>query len=161
MQTPIQANQSKSTAGHTLLERVSLLGPTPGGLRVLSDVTTSLNNSYRQANVNRLVSIIARAARRLGEDIVFETSDQRLWARLREHLSRLLLGLLRSGALRGQTPAQAFEVRCDRSTMSQNDIDNGRVIALVQFNAAAAIEQITVVLSMDEGGQVSLVSAET
>ena len=43
--------------------------------------------------------------------------------------------------------------------MSQNDIDNGRVIAYVQFEAAAPIERITVVLAMDEGGQISLVSA--
>ena len=44
--------------------------------------------------------------------------------------------------------------------MSQNDIDNGRVIAQVQFDAAAAIEQISVVLAMDEGGQASLAVTE-
>jgi hypothetical protein len=144
---------------HRLLERVTLLGPTPQGLQMLSDVTTSLDESYRPASVNRLVSAIVRAARRLGEDIVFETSGELLWARLRDSLNGLLGGLLQAGALRGATPSEAFQVRCDRSTMSQNDIDNGRIVAEVRFDAAAPIEQITVVLAMNEGGQVSLISS--
>lgn len=128
---------------------------------LLSDVTTSLDESYRPACVNRLVSVIVRAARRLGEEVVFESSGDLLWARLRESLNRLLTGLLQAGALRGTTPAEAFQVRCDRSTMRQSDIDNGRVIAQIQFEAAAPIEGITVVLALDEGGQVSLVSSES
>lgn len=148
-------NSANSLASHTLMERVSLFGLTPGGFELLSDVTTSLNESYRPAGVSRLVSVIVRAARRLGEDRVFESSGERLWTQLRESLNTLLSGLLEAGALRGETPSEAFDVRCDRSTMTQNDIDNGRVIALVQFDAAVPIERITVVLAMDEGGQVS------
>lgn len=148
-------NPSQSSASHTLMERVSLFGLTPGGFELLSDVTTSLTESYRPASVNRLVSIIVRAARRLGEDRVFESSGERLWAELRESLNALLSGLLEAGALRGETPAEAFDVRCDRGTITQNDIDSGRVIAIVQFDAAVPIERITVVLAMDEGGQVS------
>jgi hypothetical protein len=44
--------------------------------------------------------------------------------------------------------------------MSQQDIDQGRVIARVRFEAAAPVEAITVVLARDEGGQVSLESPE-
>jgi len=150
----------RSTVRHTLLERVSLLVPTPRGIELGSDVTTSLDESYRPASINRLVSIIVRAARRLGEDFAFESSGEQLWTKLRESLDTLLLGLWQDGALRGATPADAFYVRCDRSTMTQNDIDNGRVIALVQFDAAFPIERITVVLAMDEGGQVSLLATE-
>lgn len=148
-------NSANSSARHTLMERVSLFGLTPGGFELLSDVTTSLNESYRPASVNRLVSVIVRAARRLGEDRVFESSGERLWRQLTESLNTLLSGLLEAGALRGETPSEAFDVRCDRSTMTQNDIDNGRVIAVVQFDAAVPIERITVILAMDEGGQVS------
>ena len=148
----------KATAGRNLLERVSLFGQTARGLRLLSDVTTSLDETYRPASVNRLVSTIVRAARRLGEESVFEASGERLWVQVRQRMADLLAGLLAVGALRGSDPAKAFQVRCDRSTMSQNDLDQGRVIAYVQFDAAAPIERITVVLAMDEGGQVSLVS---
>ncbi len=160
MLTPPRADETKSHLRRNLLERVSLLGPTPRGLRLLSDVTTSLDESYRPASVNRLVSVIVRAARRIGEEIIFEASGERLWFQIRQSLNNLLAGLLQAGALRGATSAEAFQVRCDRSTMSQSDIDNGRVIVLVQFAAAAPIEQITVVLAMDEGGQVSLLAPE-
>jgi hypothetical protein len=148
----------KLISGRSLLERVSLFGQTASGLRLLSDVTTSLDESYRQACVNRLVSTIVRAARRLGEESVFEASGERLWLQLRQRMSDLLKGLLAAGALRGSKPADAFQVRCDRSTMSQNDLDQGRIIAYVQFDAAVPIERITVALAMDEGGQVSLLS---
>jgi Bacteriophage tail sheath protein len=43
-------------------------------------------------------------------------------------------------------------VRCDRSTMSQNDIDNGRIIAQIGVTPAAAVERMVVVLALDAGG---------
>lgn len=147
----------ESAVTHTLAQRVSLFGPTPGGLRLLSDVTTSLDERYRPASVNRLIALLIRAARRLGEDIIFEPSSELLWLRMRDRLENLLRTLLRAGALRGASAAEAFQVRCDRGTMSQQDIDEGRVIAEVVLDAAVAIERITVVLALDEGGQVSLV----
>jgi phage tail sheath protein FI len=143
---------------NTLLERVSLLGPTPAGLRLLSDVTTSLSDSYRPASVNRLVTAIVRAARSLGEAVSFEPAAESLWNRLKSDLDALLLGLWQAGALAGASPGQAFSVRCDRTTTRQADLDNGRVIAEVQFSAAVPIEQIHVVLALSQGGQVSLVS---
>jgi hypothetical protein len=161
MTKPPDIEQVKSIARRNLLERISLFGLTQRGLRLLSDVTTSLDDNYRPASINRLVSVIVRAARRIGEDVVFEPSGERLWSQIRRRLNNLLSNLLAEGALRGARPVDAFQVRCDRSTMSQNDIDNGRVVAYVQFIAAAPIEQITVVLSMDQGGQVSLVSPES
>lgn len=151
-------NPQESFTAHNLLERVSLLGTTPNGLRVLSDVTTSLDENYRPASVNRLVSVIVRAARRLGEEVLFDPSGDRLWSQLRDQLNTLLLALLQSGALRGATPEDAFLVRCDRSTMTTSDLDSGRLIAEIQFTPAVPIEQITIVLAMDEGGQVSLIS---
>ena len=78
--------------------------------------------------------------------------------RLRASLAGLLLGLWADGALAGESAADAFEVRCDRSTMTQADLDQGRVICRVTFTAASPIVHITVVFAMDEGGQVSFVS---
>lgn len=161
MTKPPDAGPLKGAARRNLLERVSLLGLAPRGLRLMSDVTASLDDDYRPASVNRLVSVIVRAARRIGEEVVFEPSGERLWSLIRRRLNGLLSDLLAEGALRGPQPADAFQVLCDRRTMSQNDIDNGRVVAYVHFTAAAPIERITVVLAMDTGGQVSLVSAES
>jgi hypothetical protein len=150
---------TKKGLTRTLLARVSLFGPTPSGLALLSDVTTSLDESYRPAGINRLVSSIVRAARRLGEESTFEASGEELWDRIRDSLNLILAGVFAEGGLRGESAEDAFQVRCNRSTMSQNDIDNGRVVAEIIFQATASIEQITVVLALDEGGEVSLISA--
>jgi hypothetical protein len=142
---------------HNLTERISILGETPDGLRLLSDVTTSLDTSYRPASVNRLVSVILRAARRLGEEVIFDAAGERLWRRLQETLTGLMTDLLQLGALR-DTVSEPFRVVCDRRTMTQADMDNGRVIVQVEFEAAAPIERLTIVLAMSDGGQLSLIT---
>jgi hypothetical protein len=147
----------EGAARHALIERVSIIGTTPAGWRLLSDVTTSLDEHYRPAALNRLMAELVRAARTLGDDMVFESSGERTWARVRQGIESLLLRLLHDGALRGATPAEAFTVRCDRTTMSQNDIDNGRMVVNVSISPAAPIEQITVVLALSAGGQVALI----
>jgi phage tail sheath protein FI len=62
---------------------------------------------------------------------VFEPNGEALWTRVRRQLEALLLVEYKKARLTGRKPDQAFFVRCDRSTMTQNDIDNGRLIALV------------------------------
>ena len=69
-------------------------------------------------------------------------------ATLRELMKRLWQG----GALDGATIQDAFSVRCDQSTMTQNDIDNGRLVALVTFNAASTIELIRVTMALETSG---------
>jgi hypothetical protein len=143
-----------------LRERVSLFGQTPEGLILLSDVTTSRTEAYRPANVNRLMSLILRAAQRFGDDLLFEPNGEGLWGRVRDRMEGLLTDLHTLGALRGERPADAFTVRCDRSTMSQNDIDNGRLICEVAFTPTLPIERITVLLTLQHGGGL-LVNATT
>jgi Bacteriophage tail sheath protein len=141
-------------------DRVTVIGPSPGGFRLLSDVTTDDDEAYRPANVNRLVSAIVRAARVTGETAVFQNNGEALWRRLRESMEGLLAGLWADGALAGEYAAEAFEVRCDRSTITQSDLDAGRVLCRISFTAASPIVDVTVVLAMDEGGNVSLASRQ-
>ena len=60
--------------------------------------------------------------------MVFEPNDPRLWAQARAAVQTFLQSLWRAGGLKGTKPEQAFFVRCDRTTMTQNDIDDGRLI---------------------------------
>jgi phage tail sheath protein FI len=60
--------------------------------------------------------------------------------------------LWRLNALEGATLQDAFSVRCDASTMTQNDLDQGRLVAEVIFTAAATIETIRVTLALETGG---------
>jgi hypothetical protein len=142
----------------TLRDRVTVISPVPGGFRLLSDVTTDYDEAYRPANVNRLMNAIIRAARQAGTPEVFQNSGPALWSRLRDSLANLLASLWAEGALGGDSADEAYEVRCDRSTMTQTDLDAGRVICRVTFTAASPIVQITVIFAMDEGGQVSLLT---
>jgi phage tail sheath protein FI len=54
-----------------------------------------------------------------------------LWARMREAIGAFLYGQWRVGAFQGRTPREAFFVRCDRTTMTQDDLDNGRLVCVV------------------------------
>jgi hypothetical protein len=136
----------------SLIERISLFGFTPSGLQLLSDVTAYPGESYRPAPVNRLVAVICRAARRMGESSVFQNNGPALWGRVERFLKNLLTRLWSLNALNGATVQQAFGVRCDQTTMTQNDLDNGRLIALVTFTPASMIETITVTLAMETSG---------
>jgi hypothetical protein len=141
-----------------LIDRVSLFGDSINAVTLLSDVTTSNTTAHRPANVNRIISLVLRATRQSGEDYVFANNGEALWAEISQHLNSVLGTLFKLGALRGKEPDDAFSVRCDRSTMSQQDLDSGRVIAYLHFEPAASIESIDVVLSMQQNGQASLQS---
>lgn len=142
-----------------LIERLSLFGFTPDGLRLLSDVTAYAGESYRPARVNRLVSVISRASRRIGEAVTFDSNGPTLWSRVGTALKQVLTRLWQLGALDGASVTDAFAVRCDRSTMTQNDLDNGRMVAEVSFTAAATIELIRVTLAIEASGASSAITA--
>jgi hypothetical protein len=135
-----------------LIVRLSLFGFTPAGMRLLSDVTAYPGESYRPARVHRLISVISRAARRLGEQMVFDADGPALWNRVQRSLQQLMTRLWKLNALEGDTPQAAFSVRCDASTMTQNDLDNGRLIAQITFTAAATIELISVTVALQTSG---------
>ena len=143
---------SNGAAAKPLIVRMSLFGFTPAGLRLLSDVTTYPGEAYRPACIHRLVSVISRAARQLGERITFRQNGPVLWRRVESSLGALMTQLWNANALDGDTIQDAFLVRCDASTMTQNDLDNGRLIAQVTFTAAATIELIRVTLAIETSG---------
>jgi uncharacterized protein len=134
-----------------LAQRVCLIGPEPDGIAVLSDVTSAPDSAWRPGGVSRLMATLIRAALRAGEAQLFEANGPELWSRVRRTFEELLGGFYRAGALGGKSEAEAFQVRCDRSTMSQNDLDNGRLRAEITVLPAAAIERITVSLELFSG----------
>lgn len=62
---------------------------------------------------------------------VFERNDEQLWTRVRANVTDFLMNEWRSGKLQGSKPEEAFFVRCDTTTMTQNDIDNGRLVVVI------------------------------
>lgn len=143
----------------TLLARCALFGPTPDGVRLLSDRSASAVRGWEQAGVVRLLGQLLRTARQAGETLVFEASGERLWARIRGRFEDMLARFWAAGALRGATAAEAFAVHCDRSVMSQGDIDAGRVVVWVEFTPQLAIERVRVALALAEDGSVQWTDA--
>lgn len=138
-----------------LIDRVSLFGQSIDSISLLSDVTTSNFSAHRPANVNRIITMIVRSAQIAGEEYAFDSNGEGLWAQITRRLNDVLRILFDLGALRGKQPEDAYLVRCNRSTMSQLDLDSGRVIAEIHFEPAASIESIDVILAMQQNGIVS------
>ncbi len=81
--------------------------------------------------MRRYIAYIKRSIKKGIQWAVFEPNTEALWAKVRRTITDLLLQEWRSGALLGAKPEEAFFVKCDRSTMTQNDIDNGRLICVI------------------------------
>ena len=145
----------------SLADRVTLFDSGFSGVRLISDVSTSLDLHYQSAGVCRLVSMLVRACRLLGEELIFESSGENLWATVEYRLSQYLQILYMKGAFRGKDENSAFDVKCDRSTMTQNQIDKGVVIAHVRFEAVSSIESIHISLSLTGNGQVEIESTNS
>jgi phage tail sheath protein FI len=104
----------------------------PGrGNRVWGARTTSSDPEWKYVNVRRYFAYLERSIDVGTQWAVFEPNGERLWANIRDTISSFLTSEWRSGALLGESPREAFFVRCDRSTMDQNDLDNGRLVCLV------------------------------
>ena len=91
--------------------------------------TTSEDPLWKYVNVRRYFIYLEQSIYAGLQWVVFEPNGEPLWAAVRQTVTNFLLNNWRSGALMGTKPEEAFYVRCDRSTMTQNDIDNGRLIA--------------------------------
>ena len=101
------------------------------GVRVWGARTASSEGEWRYVNLRRLALFVEQSLLAGTRWVMFEPNDEPLWHRVTGTVSRFLGTLWRDGALMGASPEEAFFVKCDRTTMSQNDIDNGRLICLV------------------------------
>jgi phage tail sheath protein FI len=88
----------------------------------------SSNALWKYVSVRRLFIFLERSIYEGTQWVVFEPNDDRLWARVIDTIRLFLRGQRRGGALFGRTEQEAFSITCDRSTMSQDDILNGRLI---------------------------------
>ena len=101
------------------------------GVRVWGARTASSEGEWRYVAVRRLALFVEQSLQAGTQWVVFEPNDEPLWSRVTGTVSGFLGSLWRDGALMGASPEEAFFVKCDRTTMSQDDIDNGRLIFLV------------------------------
>ena len=101
------------------------------GIRVWGARTISSDPIWKYINVRRLFLNIEESIEEGTQWVVFEPNNQRLWARVRQTITDFLFRVWKDGALMGTTPDEAFFVKCDETTMTPDDIDNGRLIVLI------------------------------
>jgi phage tail sheath protein FI len=98
------------------------------GIRVWGARTLSSDNQWKYVSVRRLFIFLERSIYEGTQWVVFEPNDERLWPRVRDTIRLFLRTQWRAGALFGTREEDAFFIVCDRTTMTQDDIDNGRLI---------------------------------
>lgn len=92
-----------------------------------------LASEWKYLPVRRLALYLEESLYRGTQWVVFEPNDALLWGQIRLNVGAFMQTLFRQGAFQGNTPAQAYFVKCDSETTTQNDIDNGVVNIVVGF----------------------------
>jgi uncharacterized protein len=101
------------------------------GIRVYGACVSTSDPAWRYVDVRRLMIFIEASIDRGLQWVVFEPNAEPLWARVRRSVSNFLTQIWHNGALEGTRVEEAYFVKCDRTTMTQTDIDQGRLICLV------------------------------
>ena len=110
------------------------------GIRVWGARTLSSDAQWKYVSVRRMFMFLERSIEAGTQWVVFEPNDERLWAKVTDTIRGFLRNQWRSGALLGQTEDEAYYIRCDRTTMTQDDILNGRLICEVGIAAVRPAE---------------------
>jgi uncharacterized protein len=101
------------------------------GFRVWGARTASSDPEFMYVNVRRYLIYLEHSIDNSTQWAVFENNGPALWSRVKEAIDSFLYNEFKEGNLLGDNPTQAYFVRCDRTTMTQNDLDNGRMICLI------------------------------
>lgn len=119
-------------AGINSLIKLAGRSPIVWGARTLAGAD-GVGSDWKYLPVRRLALLIETSVARGLSWTVFEPNGERLWASVRDNVARFLYDLFRQGAFQGQNARDAFFVRCDRETMTQDDLDNGRLVCMIGF----------------------------
>ncbi len=110
------------------------------GMRLWGARTMTSDPEWKYVNLRRYFAYLERSIDKGTQWAVFEPNGEKLWANVRRTIEDFLLNEWQNGALLGEKPEKAYFVKCDRSTMTQNDLDNGRLICQVGVAALRPAE---------------------
>ncbi len=127
--TGLKVNYTKAEQDILNPEGINLIRAIPGqGIRVWGARTASSNSAFKYINVRRLFIYVEESIKANTNWVVFEPNDATLWQRVNMTISSFLDSMWRQGMLAGSTPAEGYFVEIGSSTMSKDDIMNGRLI---------------------------------
>ncbi len=135
---------------------VNALRVKPGPARVIWGARTRVGNDdlaseWKYIPVRRVANFIEESLFRGTQWVVFETNDEPLWASIRLNVTSFLHSLFRLGAFQGSTPSEAYFVKCDRHTTTQDDVNRGIVNIVVGFAPLKPAEFVVIKLQQIAG----------
>ncbi|WP_298685458.1 phage tail sheath C-terminal domain-containing protein [uncultured Methanomethylovorans sp.] len=125
---------------------------TDRGILVWGARNIVLDPLWKYINVRRLFIYVEGSIEKGTQWVVFEPNNERLWARVRATITQFLTTVWKDGALMGTKPEEAFFVKCDRTTMTQDDIDNGRLICVIGIAPVKPAEFVIFRIAQWAGG---------
>lgn len=143
-------NGELNVLGLNCLRTFPIAGRVVWGARTLRGAD-QLADEWKYVPVRRTALFIEESLYRGTQWVVFEPNDEPLWAQIRLNVGAFMNGLFRRGAFQGKTPDEAYFVRCDSETTTQNDIDLGIVNILVGFAPLKPAEFVVIKLQQIAG----------
>lgn len=127
--TGLKTNYTKAEQDILNPEGINLIRSFPGqGIRIWGAKTASSNSAFKYINVRRLFIYVEESIKANTNWVVFEPNDATLWQRVNMTVSSFLDSMWRTGMLAGSSASEAYFVEIGPSTMTRDDIMNGRLI---------------------------------
>jgi len=143
-------NGELNPLGINCLRAFRATGRVVWGARTLRG-SDQLTDEYKYVPVRRTALYIEESLYRGTQWVVFEPNDEPLWAQIRLNVGAFMHNLFRQGAFQGTTPREAYFVKCDKETTTQNDVDNGIVNIVVGFAPLKPAEFVVIKLQQIAG----------
>lgn len=130
--TDLSVTYNETEQGRLNPKGVNLIRKLPGcGIRVWGARTCSSDGNWKYVNVRRLFIFLEESIRANTGWVVFEPNDELLWSRVEGTIRAFLTAQWRNGALAGSSEEEAFFINIGKSTMTEDDILNGRLICVI------------------------------
>jgi phage tail sheath protein FI len=149
----LEFNITKGDQGMLNPRGINVIRNFPGrGILVWGARTCIIDPLWKYINVRRLFLFVEESIEEGTQWVVFEPNDEKLWARVRATITQFLTKVWKDGALMGTKVEEAFFVKCDRTTMTQDDIDNGRLICVIGIAPVKPAEFVIFRIAQWQGG---------
>ena len=127
-----QENGALNPLGLNCFRTFPVYGTVCWGARTLTGADAE-GSEWKYVPVRRLALFLEETLYRGSKWVVFEPNDESLWAQIRLNITAFMQSLFRQGAFAGASPREAYLVKCDKETTTQDDINRGIVNILVGF----------------------------
>ena len=145
-----QENGALNPLAVNCLRTFPIFGTVCWGARTL-DGSDQEASEWKYVPVRRLALFLEESLYRGTKWVVFEPNDEPLWAQIRLNIGAFMQNLFRQGAFQGGSPREAYFVKCDKETTTQNDINLGVVNILVGFAPLKPAEFVVIRLQQMAG----------